>query len=139
VPRSPECCGAEADEQESGREGEQAGVVVPGRADLEAVVAGLARSGGDAEQAERDRRRPPHAGAHPRVGGRKSESEDDWHEAADEVVASRAAGLGLDEVVVQQVQHKHGGRGGRDGGLTAHHLDVHGQCSREASGCCGLM
>jgi hypothetical protein len=47
--RRPERRRAEADEEEAAREGEQPGVVVPRRADLEAVVPGLADSGDDPE------------------------------------------------------------------------------------------
>src|SRR5439155_14484972 len=101
--RRPEGRGAEADEQESGRNREQAGVVVPGGADLEAVVAGLAHSGDDAEQSERDRERPTQSCAEARICGRESQERGERRETADEVVGGGSAGLRLDEVVVEQV------------------------------------
>ena len=87
------------------------------------------RAGEHAEEAEHERDRAAQTGTRAAVHECAEPKTRQRHEAADEMVARRGAGLRLEEVVVQHVEPDNGGRhanehdlGSRGGRRLAHDL-----------------
>ena len=71
---------------------------------VQAVVPGLAPSGHDREKPKRNDDRCANPGAKARIGERDSKERGQRHETAYEVIGCRGARLGLQEVVIEQVE-----------------------------------
>ncbi len=137
--RRPEGRRAETDEQQTSREREEAGVVVPRGADLQAVIAGLAHSGDDPEQSQRDRDRRTEPGAKARIRGREGNERGERHETADEVIGGRGAGFGLDEVVVDQMHRDRSDRRTGKRAFAAGGCDSQAEPAEGAGGAIGFL
>jgi hypothetical protein len=115
--RPPEGDEPDTDQQEARGNCEEPREVVARRAGLARVVAGLAHAHHDREEAEAEGERRSGAGSKPWIDPGGEDEERGLHEAADEVVTGRGAGLRLEEVVVDDVKGRDPEREPREPGL----------------------
>ena len=113
--RAPQLGDADAEQRQRGRQREQPGEVVARGADLPGVVEGL-DPGRDPEDPGRERERSAPSAAEPRVGPRGEADQGQRDQAAGEMVGRRRAGLGLEPVVVDDVDRDRGERDPECGG-----------------------
>jgi len=116
--RPPQRDGAEREQQQPGREAQQAREVVSRRTDLACVVIALDPTG-DSENAEDEREEGASEAAQARVCPPGQREQRERHQPADEVVAGGGAGLGLEVVVVDDMQRDDGERGQEEEALPA--------------------
>jgi hypothetical protein len=108
--RAPEGGGPDADQDQARGDGEKAGEVVAGGAHLVRVVDRL-DSRSDAERRDEESEGALPAAAQAREGPRGEREQRDRKESAHGVVAGGSTGLGLEEVVVRDVERDHADRG----------------------------
>ena len=113
APRPPERPDADAEQDEAAGQREEAGEVVAGGAVGEGVVDGL-DAGEDAEEAEQQREGGAGTGADAPVCPGAGRDERQEREPSRKVVDRRHAGLGLQEVVVGDVEPDEADRGERE-------------------------
>src|SRR5512133_4026976 len=132
VARRPQRDRAEADEHDAGTQGEKARVVVARGADLERVVESLARADHDPEDPERERDRSARPRTNAGVEPGEPQQDGERYETADQVIVYPRPRLGLQEVVVEDVEGDQADRRPRDRELRPR--DLPGTCSGGGNG-----
>ena len=118
APRAPQRHGADSEQQERPGDGEESGVVVARRPGSPGVVDGLGRAENPHEpDDERDGR--ARARAEARVEPARESQQGERHEACEEVVGRRCPGVGLNEVVVGDMERDEREPEPRETGLAA--------------------
>jgi hypothetical protein len=117
---------AEPDEDDAGTQGKEARVVVARGADLERVVDSLARADHDPEDPERERDRCPRPRTDAGVEPGEPQQDRERDETADEMIVYARPRLGLQEVVVEDVEGDQADRRPRDRELRP--CDLPGTC-----------
>ena len=110
APALPERPDPDPEQDEAGGQGEEAGEVVTGGSVRERVVDRL-DAGDDAEEAEEERQRRTRSGPHARVRPGGGDDQRELCQPARQMVDGRHARLGLEEVVVDDVEPDEAERG----------------------------